>query len=210
MPKPYSANEKDIKHWMLPEVTGRIVGLSGDVQRLQTVEDIEALQKQGFDEGRKEGYAAGLKSGQDEIQAKIQQLNNLLNALAKPLQQFDAALEKEVAQLALHIGRLLLKKECTVDAEHITALIHESLEFLPANSRNMRIRLNPKDIALLTQSGQKLSTTEWTCTADATVTPGGCQIDSDISHIDVSVENRIQQLFDQIMNAQQQSSSGES
>ena len=65
MAKPFSANEKDIKHWMLPEVTGNIVGMSGEHHKFQTVEAIQALQKQGFDEGReqghKEGYAAGLK-----------------------------------------------------------------------------------------------------------------------------------------------------
>ena len=208
MAKPFSANEKDIKHWMLPEVTGNIVGMSGEHHKFQTVEAIQALQKQGFDEGReqghKEGYAAGLKKARDEMQAKIQQLSNILNAMGKPLLQFDAELEKELAQLALHIGRMLLKKECRVDAEHIMALIHDSLEFLPANSRNVRIKMNPKDIELLTQAGQELKTAEWVCIADKAVTQGGCLIDSDTSHIDASVEDRLQQLFNQIMDSPQQ------
>jgi flagellar assembly protein FliH len=213
MAKPFSASDKDIKHWMMPEVTGNIVGLGGEARQLQTVEDIQALQKQGFDEGReeghKEGYAAGLKKGQDEMQARIQQLNQLLNSIAKPLLQFDAVLEKELAQLSLHIARMLLKKECSVDAEHISRLIHESLAFLPASARNVRIKLNPQDIEFLEQSGQSLKTEEWTCVADKTVTQGGCVIDSDTSHIDASVEDRIQQLFDQLMNSHQPARNGD-
>lgn len=208
MAKIFSASDKDIKHWVLPEIHGNIVGMSADYKGPQTVEEVQALQKQAYDEAYKEGYAAGLKKAEAEMQAKLQQLTQMMNALGKPLTQFDAELERELAQLALHIARMLLQKECATDAEPITALIHATLEFLPANSRNVRIKLNPKDLELLKQSGHELKTADWSCVADNAVTPGGCLIDSDVSHIDASVEHRIQQLFDQLMSSAQHNSQG--
>jgi flagellar assembly protein FliH len=194
MSKPFSANEKDIKHWMLPEISGNIVGQTHENKKPQTVEEIQALRQQGYDDGHQEGLQKGLA----EMQAKAKQLVTLFNTMAKPLQEFDDKLEKEIAQLALTIGRMLLKKECSVDAEHINALIHETLEFMPANARNVRIKLNPNDILLLTQAGIELKTPDWTCLPDKAITQGGCVVESDTSHIDATVENRLQQIFDQI------------
>lgn len=195
MSKPFSANEKDIKHWLLPEISGNIVGLTTrDTKKPQTVEEIQALQKQAFEEGRQEG----IKKGMAEMQAKARQLVNVFNFMSRPLQQLDADMEKELAQLALGIASMLLKKECRADAEHINALIHETLEYLPINSRNVRVKLNPADIGLLTEAGIELKTPEWMCVADKAVTQGGCVIESDTSQIDATVETRIQQIYDQI------------
>lgn len=195
MSKPFSANEKDVKHWLMPEITGNIVGLnSRDNKKPQTVEEIQALQKQAFEEGRQEGIQKGLA----EMQAKARQLVNVFNFMARPLQQLDADIEKELAQFALTIATMLLKKECSVDAAHINALIHETLEYLPLSSRNVRVKLNPADISLLTQAGIELKTPDWICVADKAVTQGGCVIESDTSQIDATVEARIQQIFDQI------------
>ena len=63
MSKPFSVNEDQIKHYVLPEVTGPIVGLEKDHIRPQTVEDIEAIQKEAYEEGKKQGYEDGLKEG---------------------------------------------------------------------------------------------------------------------------------------------------
>ena len=195
MTKPFSANDKDIKHWLMPEISGNIVGLnSRDNKKPQTVEEIQALQKQAFEEGRQEG----IQKGMADMQAKSKQLVNVFNFMARPLQQLDADMEKELAQFALTIASMLLKKECSVGAEHIHTLIHETLEYLPINSRNVRIKLNPADISLLTQSGVELKAPEWVCVADKVVTQGGCVIESDTSQIDATVEARIQQIFDQI------------
>ena len=205
MSKPFYANDKDVKHWVVPEISGNIVGQAREYKKPQTVEAIEALRQQGYEDGRQEGLQKGLA----EMQVMAKQLVALVNFMAKPLHEFDDALEKELAQLALTIGRMLLKKECRVDAEHINTLIHETLEFLPASSRNVRIKLNPADIVLLTGAGIELKTPDWVCLGDKTVTQGGCVVESDTSHIDATVENRLQQIFDQITEHRPQPVNGD-
>lgn len=194
MSKPFSADPDQVKHYVLPEVTGDIVGFNGKSVRPQTVEDIEALQKEAYEEGRKQGYQAGLV----EIQQEVKKLAGMFNFLRQPLATLDEEVEQQLTELALTVVRLVLKKECTSDPATVQAIIHEALEFLPVNTRNVRVRLNPKDIALLEQAGLDMAAQEWRSIADNTVSQGGCLVESDTSHIDASLETRVQQVVDQL------------
>jgi len=190
MPKPFSTKEENIKHWVLPEVSGRLVG--GDASasmRPQTVEDIEAV----FEEGRKKGYEAGFA----EARAETAKISRILQFMQQPLHELDEEVEQQLTELAMTLARLLLKKECSEDVTHIQKLVHESLEFLPIQSRSIRVHLNPADVQLMKKAGVDPQQ-EWKCVEDPKITQGGCKIDSDQSHVDATVETRVQQLFDQL------------
>ncbi|TNF38130.1 MAG: hypothetical protein EP315_01640 [Gammaproteobacteria bacterium] len=190
----FSSKDSNVQHWVLPELSGEIVGFSSDGMRLQTVEEIELLQKQAFEEGRQEGFKAGL----EEVKARARKLDDMFRFLDKPLQKLDAEVEQQLTELALTVGRLLLKKECSTDAAVITGIIHEALEFLPVSARNVRVKLNPADIELMRQAGFNVDQQEWKCVADRTVTQGGCMVESDTSHIDATLETRVSQIIDQL------------
>jgi len=196
--KTFSASDEDIKHWVMPNVRGKIVGLKDEALRPQTVEDIEILQKQAYEEGKQQGIEDGKKAGMAELQAKAQQLMAIMHILDKPLQQLDKDVEKQLIGLTLSLTHMLLKKECSTKAEHIQGVIHEALDFLPIQSRHIQVRLNPADISLLSEADIDVGAQDWTCIEDPEVSQGGCLVESDQSHIDASVETRLQQLVDQL------------
>lgn len=198
MSKTFSASDEDIKHWVMPEVRGNIVGLKDGVLRPQTVEDIEILQKQAYEEGKRLGIEDGKKAGMAELQARAQQLVDIMHILDNPLQQLDKDVEKQLTELTLCLTRMLLKKECSTDAKHIQSLIHESLDFLPIHSRHIKVRLNPADIRLLSEAGIDVEAQDWVCIEDSDISQGGCLVESDQSHIDASLETRMQQLEKQL------------
>ncbi len=189
-----SSKDQNVQHWVLPELSGEIVGFSADGMRPQTVEEIEALQKQAYEEGRQEGFKAGL----DEVKARAKKLDDMFRFLDKPLVKLDAEVEQQLTELALTVGRLLLKKECSTDATVVTNIIHEALEFLPVSARNVRVKLNPADVDLIKQSGMDLDKQEWKCLADKSISQGGCMVESDTSHIDATLETRVSQIVDQL------------
>jgi flagellar assembly protein FliH len=190
MTKPFSANEENIKHWMLPEVRGRLVGGDDSIAtRPQTVEDIEAV----YEEGRKKGYDAGFAQARTETD----KITKILQFMQQPLHELDEEVERQLTELAMTLARLLLKKECCEDVTHIQKLVHQSLEFLPIQSRSIRVHLNPADAQLIKKTGLDPQQ-EWKCVEDPSITQGGCKIDSDQSHVDATVEARVQQLFDQL------------
>jgi len=210
MTKRYKVSEADIQHYVAPELKGRIVGLRDEALRPQTVEEIEALQKQAYEEAKQAGYDDGLKKGLDELKLKANQLQSMFNFFHQPLEEMDVEVEHQLADLAVLIAKQLFKKESSLDAQHIHTLVHESLDYLPVKARDVRVRLNPDDIALLNQAEIDINDQAWSCVADAGVSAGGCIIESDTSHIDATVETRLQQLVDQLSLHQADSETGES
>ena len=194
MTKKFSVQDSDIQHYIMPELTGNIVGMKDDTLRPQTVEEIEALQKQAYEEARQEGFKKGL----EEAAQKIKKLESIFNFLQHPLKELDNQVEHQFADLAIVLAKQLLKNESALDAQHIYSLVHESLDYLPVKARNIRVRLNSQDIALLNQAQMNTGEQSWECISDNTVTAGGCVIESDTSHVDASVETRVQQLVDQL------------
>lgn len=195
MTKPFSTDAANIKHWVLPEVSGRIVGEDKEEYvRPQTVEDIEAI----YEEGRKKGYEAGFAEGIEEAKAEVEKISKMFQFMQQPLDEMDEQVELQLTELAMTIARLLLKKECSEDVTRIQQLVHESLAFLPVSSRNIQVHLNPADIKLMQTAGFDPHEQDWQCVNDASVTRGGCKVDSEQSHIDASVETRVQQLVDQL------------
>ena len=194
----FKVSESDIQHYVPPELTGNIVGMQDEAIRPQTVEEIEALQKQAYDEAVKAGREDGLKQGLREMEVKAKQLQNMFNFLQQPLNELDKEVEQQLTELAIMLSEKLLQKESKLDVQHIQNLVHESLEYLPAKSRDIQVRLNADDIALLTQAEIDIDRQSWSCVADNSITPGGCVIESNSSHIDATVETRVQQLVDQL------------
>lgn len=197
MSKRYTVSEADIQHYVAPELKGHIVGLRDDSLRPQTVEEIEAIQKQAYEEAKQAGYEDGLKQGVDEMKKNASQLQAMFNFFQQPLEEMDTEVEQQLAELAMIIAKQLFKNESSFSAEHIQNLVHESLDYLPIKARDISVRLNPDDVALLTQAEIDIDSQTWRCVSDVTVTAGGCIIESDTSHIDATVETRIKQVVDQ-------------
>lgn len=198
MKKPYTVSDDKVRHYIAPELRGKIVGLRDEAVRPQTVEEIEALQKLAYEEARKAGHAEGVKQGLQEVKQKANKLQAVINFLQQPLDDMDEAVEHQLTELAMLLAKQLLKKEGSVDHQHIQNLLHESLQFLPLKSRDIRVRLNPADIELLKLGELNLEEQSWKCVADASVRAGGCVIESDQSVVDATVENRITQLMEQL------------
>ena len=209
MVKKYTVTDAEIRNYIAPELSGKIVGKRDDIVPLQTVEEIEALHKQAYQEGKQQGYDAGFQQGHDkgyaemqekaeEFQEKSRQLESILHFLEQPLKEMSQDVEHQLAELSVMLAKQLLKIESRTDPQHIFKLVEESLEYLPLKSRNVSVHLNQEDIALLNQAELDIENQSWTIVADNSVTAGGCKIESDASHIDSTVETRIEQLVEQM------------
>ena len=53
-------------------------------------------------------------------------------------------------------------------------------------------------ITVIQQADFNIDDQDWKAVPDTTVRQGGCLIDSDNSHVDASLETRLQQIIDQL------------
>ena len=162
---------------------------------------------QGFAEGKKEGKELGLAEGQEVIKLKSDQLSSIITTLQSPLEKLDKEVEDEIMFLIMTVARHVIRREVKNDSSHVIAAVRQAVELLPVSARNIRVNLNPEDAALLRES---LSVDEehgqrWRIIEDPMLTRGGCNVETDYSRIDATVESRINMIVSQVMGGERES-----
>lgn len=186
-----------IERWRLPEVEGPIVGRPRE-ERTRTAAAEESL-RLTLKEAEARGYEAGMSRAQAEMSTRlaalderIKGLDATLHVLARPLEQLDADIEGELAQLALAIGKQLARRELRIDPAQVIAILRESLALLPAAAREVRVHLHPEDAAMVRERlTTPTSDRAWTLVEDPTLSRGGCVVNSQASRVDARLEARI-------------------
>jgi flagellar assembly protein FliH len=171
---------------------------------LPTLEEIEAIQRQAYEEGRargeREGFEFGhreaLEAARKEINAKLARLDGLLAVLDQPLKELDDQVEQELLTLVVSMVRQLVRREVRTDPHQIIGVMREALAILPLNSRNVRVMLHP-DEAEIVRELYSVGESEhsWNIVEDPVVQPGGCRVVSDSSQVDATLESRLNNLI---------------
>ena len=174
-----------------------------------TVEEIEAIQKQAYNEGfalgKQEGYQAGFvegsKKGYDEnvhlIETRTDQLVAILESFSTPFKHLDDSVEKALADLSVKIAQQILHREIELDSGQIIAAVKTAINALPIASQNVKLYLNPEDADLVRFNlGLGETQSAWEIIEDPSITRGGCKVDTEISHVDATVENRLNAVLE--------------
>lgn len=163
---------------------------------LLTARQIEALQRQAYDEAYVVGLQEGRAAGQEELAARSRRMQELMQALTRPFRELDDQVERELAELAIAMVRQLVRREIRADPGQVVAVVREAMGLLPVASRSVRLHLHPED-ATLVREALSLSEEEhtWHIVEDPVLTRGGCRAVTENSQIDASVETRISQLI---------------
>jgi flagellar assembly protein FliH len=186
----------------LPSITG----MQGAVQGRRsgkTVQELEDLEQRTYDEafakGQAEGRAQGLAAAEREtrgqiqqLQARVERLDTIINSLARPLDELDPEVEDQLLQLALSIGRHLVRRELRIDPSQVIAVIRETVALLPASARDVRVHLHPEDAAVVREKlAAPVGERAWTIAEDPVMGRGGCRVSTETAQIDARLETRI-------------------
>ncbi len=160
---------------------------------IPTAEEIEQWRK----DAEAEGFAEGLKKAEEEMQPLKQRLQNLIEFLEHPLQALNEEVEQQLTQLAVSLAHQLVRRELRVEPGEIVGLIRDSVKLLPANARKINIVINPEDASLV-RSALSIDPNDdeqsWKLIEDPMITRGGCEIKSETSIINATLENRLSEL----------------
>lgn len=199
--------------------------------RILTVEEIEAMQRQAYDEafeqGRKEGFSQGREEGLEEgkqtgfqqgfdegskkgyddnvhlLRKQTAEFVSLLESLAEPFKQLDERVERELVTLAIGIASQLVRREIKVDPGQIVAVVREAVRALPLASRKIALTLHPEDAELVRKALvlDEMSP-PWGIREDPLLTRGGCIVESGASHVDATVENRLAAIVAKVLGGE--------
>lgn len=159
----------------------------------------------GFEQGKAEGYEAGRQQGLMEMRAQLvaeqQRFHNIANALVDPLRAQDNDLENMLLDIICSLTQSVVQRELVTDSSHILELVKTAVDTLPVGSKNIRISLNPDDLAVI-ESYAEEQQLDWKFLGDSQLQPGGCRIETPESRVDFSVSLRLQSVLEQFLTGQ--------
>lgn len=161
--------------------------------------------KEGFTKGNAEGYEAGRQQGLMEMRAQLvaeqQRFQKLANALLDPINAQDTDVEHLLLDVICTLTQSVVQRELLTDSSHIVSLVKEAVDVLPIGSKNIRVCLNPDDLAAVETyaAEQQLA---WSFFGDGGLLPGGCRIETPESRVDFSVSSRLQTVLEQFISKQ--------
>ena len=182
------------------------------------VQGYEEGKKVGYDEGHSKGYADGEMKAQIDYTEKVQReaeiqlgikLETLLPALNTMIERLDIAKqsflqhwERSAVKIAQAIAAKAIDRELPAMLDVPIRLLREALE-LGTGSTSIRIRLNEEDyealqpqIDILIQEMTRSVQTE--IVADATISPGGCILETPQGNIDNRIESRLARIEEEL------------
>lgn len=168
---------------------------------------MKAGHEQGLAEGKKEGYELGLAEGQEVIKLKSGQLSEIISTLNAPLEILDKQVEDELMFLVMSVARHVIRREVKAEPSHVISAVRQAVELLPVSARNIQVHLNPEDAVLVRES---LSVDEehgqrWRIIEDPMLSRGGCNVETDFSRIDATIESRINMIVSQVLGSERES-----
>ncbi|HKJ95936.1 MAG TPA: flagellar assembly protein FliH [Gammaproteobacteria bacterium] len=195
---------ESVKAWQPPSMeSGAPSGPKPKPRRPSlSVEQIERLQQQAYDEafaqGRREGYDAGYaegmsegrKHGEGEGRDLVRRLDGVMRGVADPVAELDNAAERDLAELALILARQIIRRELQAQPGEVMAVIRESVGLLPLSSREISVHLNPDDAAFVRETVGE-SENRWRLVEDPALERGGCLVTTSVSRVDATLEKRI-------------------
>lgn len=176
-----------------------------------TVEELEQIREEAYNEGfatgEKDGFHSGQLKGQQEarekLDARLQELENLMSNLMQPIQHQDAQIEEMLLLLVQHTVRSVIQRELALDSSQITQVLRGALKSLPMGAENIRIYLNPADFEAV-KALRERHEESWRLLEDEQLLPGGCRVETEHSQIDASLNTRLEQALAQLQDQQQE------
>lgn len=192
-------DKDEVRRWEIPSIDGNADNGFLTAGRMQD------LQKQAWDEAYEAGRKEGLKAGSEDIRLRVERLDQLLVALAKPFDELDETVEKQLVELSMTVVKQLFRRELRIDPSHIIGVVRDAIKLLPVASRDVQVLLHPEDAALVRDS---LSPSEgeraWKIVEDPLISKGGCKITTESSQIDAQAESRLKAIIDAVAGDERQ------
>ncbi|WP_299807183.1 flagellar assembly protein FliH [uncultured Shewanella sp.] len=165
------------------------------------LEGLEQGHSEGFSQGQQQGYQEGLQAASE----MLQRFESLLSQFEAPLSILDTEIEKELLNTSTVLAKAVIGHELKTHPEHILAALRQGVDSLPIKEQKVNIRVTPSDEMLISElySHSQLERNRWEIEADPSLTAGDCIINSGRSHIDMTVETRIQSVFLELDKHQQ-------
>ncbi|CAH9054334.1 hypothetical protein PSECIP111951_01014 [Pseudoalteromonas holothuriae] len=161
---------------------------------------------EGKEAGYKEGVEIGKQQGEDEakplIEEKLQTLTLIVNELHEPLRLVDEQCEKQLVQLANLLAQEVIFREVALDPNVVLLALKKAMDALPISDQTVKVHLHPDDLELVkTAYGeQQLAAQHWHLLPEPTLERGGVEVKTSQSSIDMTLKTRMKEILEDFLH----------
>lgn len=158
-------------------------GAGGTGLAREAEEKLIALEKDAYKKGFQQGRTEAFKEERERIEAALEGLAKVTRELSHMKRNVLEDAEKEILELALDIGRKAVLQEISVNRELVMNAVKTAVKKV-AHNEDLKIRVNPKDIAMVEEHRPELlrlneGEGQVAFVKDERVAPGGCIVETD-------------------------------
>ena len=162
--------------------------------------EAEAMVKEAYAKGYERGTQDGREAFEQSIAQSAAALDRAAAAIGTARGAFFESLEPQVVELATLIARRVLSREVRADPELIHRTVRHALEKI-ADRQRLRVVLNPQDMEAFRTHKLSLledfaGVEELEVEADGRVSPGGCEVESELMQVDARLETLLARVLD--------------
>lgn len=171
----------------------------------------KAGHQEGLKTGHEEGYAAGDKAGREQgaekglketrqdVEAKLERLEQLMGELLVPIQRHEDELETALVNLTTVLARAVLYRELSLDSSQIAAVVKTAMAALPSTRENVRLHIHPDDYRFVGEVAERFEA-KTSVVEDAAIMRGGCKLETRHSLVDFTIEKRFQKAVQDMLS----------
>ncbi len=189
-----------------PNGSFRKAGL--DERRRMQEMALESQQKEAkaYQQGIQDGHKAGFTDGLKEIEKVLHALRQSMQEIKKLRKEICLKAEKETVSLSLAIARKILVLEPETNPRIIAGIVKKTFETVAINAP-VRIRINPSELTYMRERRHLIPIEgEVTFVEDASISRGGCMVESLSGDIDARIESQFETVAEAFLPALEKNS----
>ncbi len=157
----------------------------------QLAAQLRAARQAGYQDGYRDGLAALDGFKQSFAAQTTTQIGTLLQSLGDELGGLQQDMARTLAVAATHLARQIVRSELAANPALVANVAQEAVDTLLLSAKHITLRVHPDDHPFVAQgAAEVLAARGARLLADATMSRGGCLVESDIGVIDASLEAR--------------------
>lgn len=179
-------------------VAGHQLIRAAEAEAEQILLSAREMAQQIEEEALRDGRRKGEQEARQEIQARLQPLEDLLKETCSQLtltrQMIIQNAEGELLDLALTIAERVVRSEITAKRDGVLPIVRDALA-VAKGRKILALRINPNDYSGLTEHREELlaSLEGARLVPDGEIEAGGCIVEVDTGLIDGRIESQLQE-----------------
>jgi flagellar assembly protein FliH len=166
--------------------------------------EAEQIRRRAEETGRQLGIQSAEQAFAEKIDEALRSIGVIANELADARQTWLQRWEKQGVQLAAKMADRIVRREIERDPGITLGLVREALE-MSAASPQLRLMMNPADVAMLGDHAEKLireiaPAAKAQLIASPTVSRGGCRLETTSGVVDQQIETQLNRIVAELVD----------